>query len=140
MAGSASAFASLTKAARNVSESDLASLYTLAWRQNSSSFACPKGTAASFCETLPSEHTTEDGRYLLLGDERAYLNPTTLTGPAPEELYGGMLMLFGPKSERSEPPDDRGRSQFSFLKAVVMGRNFLETSKAVSYFEIIYFV
>lgn len=97
MAGSASAFASLTKAARNVSESDLASLYTLAWRQNSSSFACPKGAAASFCETLPSEHTTDDGRYLLLGDERAYLNPKTLTGPSPEELYGGMLMLFGPK-------------------------------------------
>ena len=97
MTGSANAFASLTKATRNVSESDLAMLYTLAWRQNSSSFACPKGAAASFCETLPSEHTTDDGRYLLLGDERAYLHPGTKTGPAPEELFGGMLMHFGPQ-------------------------------------------
>lgn len=104
MVGSAEAFASLTKATSLVSESDLASLFTLAWRRNSSSFACPS-SAEQFCETLPSGDSTnhtqypaDDETYLLLGDERAYLNPNTLTGPAPDELYGAVLLLFAPRS------------------------------------------
>ena len=32
----------------------------------------------------------------LTGGERAYLHPKLMVGPAPEEIYGAVLLTFGP--------------------------------------------
>ena len=59
-----------------------------------SAFACPEG-AAPFCLDIPVLDGDESPVYLV-GGERAYLHPKLMVGPAPEEIYGAVLLTFGP--------------------------------------------
>ena len=103
MEGSARAFAVLlggdaADGAPPLNDGALDDLFVLAWRRRGSPFVCPTGAARKFCETMP-ELDGDNSSVGLLGAERAYLNPRTKTGPAPEEIFGAALLTFEP-----EPP------------------------------------